>query len=117
MSPWHVVPDEWKPRLRAHLRATRGEDRDRLSAQDFRGEQSVHLTFADGSFALFRYAFAILDEAGERCIVFTEHCGYHVFPVGADGVEIMRTVSPQASPDAAPAPSRGEDQPPAPTAS
>ena len=34
MSRWHVVPDEWKPRLRAHLRATCGEDRDRLSAYE-----------------------------------------------------------------------------------
>jgi hypothetical protein len=92
MSRWHVVPDEWKPRLRAYLRATCGEDRDRLSAHDFRCDQSVHLQFDDGSFALFQYAFAILDEAGERCMVFTEHCGYHVFPVGAGGVQVMRAV-------------------------
>ena len=90
-SPWHV-PDEWKPRLRAYLRATCGEDRDRLSAGDFRGDQSVHIQFVDGSFAMFRYAFAVLDEAGERCMVFTEHCGYHVFPVGAGGVKVMRSV-------------------------
>ena len=32
---WHFVPDEWKPRLRAYLVATRGEDRDLLSAGDF----------------------------------------------------------------------------------
>jgi hypothetical protein len=92
VSPWHEVPDEWKPRLRAHLRATHGEDRDRLSAHDFRGDQSVQLTFDDGSFALFRYAFAVLDEAGERCMVFTEHCGYHVFPVGVGGVQVVREV-------------------------
>ena len=36
--------------------------------------------------------FAILDEAGERCMVFTEHCGYHVFPVGAGGVKVVREV-------------------------
>ena len=91
-SPWHVVPDEWKPRLRAYLRETCGEDRDRLSAHDFRGDQTVHLQFADGSFALFKYAFAVLDEAGERCLVLTEHCGYHVFPVGVDGIEVVRSV-------------------------
>ena len=100
MSKWHEVPDEWKPRLRAYLRATCGEDRDRLSAGDFRGDQSVHLQFDDGSFALFRYAFAIMDEAGERCMVFTEHCGYHVFPVGADGVQVVRAVPPDQAPDA-----------------
>ncbi len=91
-SPWQVVPDEWKPRLRAHLLATGGEDRDHLSAYDFRADQSVHLTFGDGSFAVFRYAFAVFDEAGGRCMVFTEHCGYHMFPVGADGVEVVRAV-------------------------
>ncbi len=25
-------------------------------------------------------------------MVFTEHCGYHLFPVGADGVEVVRSV-------------------------
>jgi hypothetical protein len=100
--PWHVVPDEWKPRLRAHLRATCGEDRDRLSARDFRGDQLVRLNFDDGSFALFRHAFAVLDEAGERCMVFTEHCGYHVFPVGAVGTEVLRSVPVVGGPDAEP---------------
>ncbi len=99
---WHVVPDEWKPRLRAHLRAACGEDRDRLSARDFRGDQSVHLTFDDGSFALFRYAFVVLDEAGERCLVLTEHCGYHAFPVGAGGVEVVRSVALSGGQDAEP---------------
>jgi hypothetical protein len=99
---WHVVPDEWKPRLRAYLRATCGEDRDRLSAHDFSSRQSVHLRFDDGSFALFRFAFAVLDEAGERCMVFTEHCGYHVFPVGVGGVELVQTVPLGVQPDAEP---------------
>jgi hypothetical protein len=86
----HLVPDEWKPRLRAYLHASCGEDRDWLSAHDFPARQSVLLHFDDGSFARFRYAFAVLDESGERCMVFTEHCGYHVFPVGAGGVEVVR---------------------------
>ena len=57
MSRWHVVPDEWKPRLRAYLRATCGLDRDGLWAHDFRGDQSVHLQFDDGWFARSRYDF------------------------------------------------------------
>ena len=97
---WHVVPDEWKPRLRAHLRAARGEDRDRLSAGDFDCDQSVHVRFDDGSFAVFQYAFAVFDPAGQRCMVFTEHCGYHVFPVGPDGVEVRRAVPTDETPDA-----------------
>lgn len=57
MSRWHVIPDEWKPRLRAYLRTTCGEDRDWLLTHDFHGDQSVHLQFDDGSFALFWYDF------------------------------------------------------------
>jgi hypothetical protein len=86
----HVVPDEWKPRLRAYLLATFGEDRERLSASDF-SAQSVHLHFDDGSFARFHYAFVVFDDAGKQCMVFTEHCGYHVFPVGNDGVQVLPT--------------------------
>ena len=92
MSEWHLVPDEWKSRLRDHLLATCGEDRYSLSAYDFRSDQSVCLQFDDGSFALFRNAFAVFDEPGERCMVFTEHCGYHLFPVGASCVQVLRSV-------------------------
>ena len=102
MSRWHVVPEEWKSRLRTYLRATCGEVRDRLLTHDFRSDQSVHLTFDDGSFALFRYAFAVLNEAGEQCMVFTEHCGYHVFPVGAGGVQVVRSVPLDGVQDAEP---------------
>jgi hypothetical protein len=93
MTDWQFIPDEWKPRLRAYLLATTGQESERLSAANFRADQSVHLQFVDGSFAIFRYAFAILDEKKDRCIVFTEHCGYHVFPVGEDGLDIVRSVS------------------------
>jgi hypothetical protein len=86
------VPEEWKPRLRAYLRAKRGEDRDYLSAYDFSTRQSVVINFPDGSFALFRYAFVLWDEAGRECAVFTEHCGYHVFAVGDGEVEVVQSV-------------------------
>lgn len=102
VSPWHVIPEEWKPRLRAYLRAICGEDRDHISAHDFRCDQLVHLTFDDGSFAMYHYAFAVLDESGERCMVFTEHCGYHVFPVGTDGVQFVQAMPPDGSADAKP---------------
>ncbi len=97
---WHVVPDEWKPRLRAYLWRKCGEDRDRLSASDFSARQSVLVHFPDGSFALFRNAFAIPDEAGRAVMVFTEHCGYHVFPVGPDEVEVVQPAPLGLEPDA-----------------
>ena len=55
-----VVPEAWKPHLRRYLR----EDRGRLSAGDFRFDQSVIIRFRDGSHVLFRFAFAIRDKVG-----------------------------------------------------
>jgi hypothetical protein len=34
----------------------------------------------DGSFAEFRYAFALVSEHRRAIAVFTEHCGHHLFP-------------------------------------
>jgi hypothetical protein len=59
-----VVPEAWKPHLRRYLR----EDRDRLSAGDFRSAQSVIIRFPDGSHVLFRYAFAIRDKVGAELV-------------------------------------------------
>jgi hypothetical protein len=87
------IPDDWKPRLREYLRERCGEDRDRLLASDFSARQSVIIRFADGSQVLFRHAFAIRDEAKREVAVFTEHCGYHVFPLGDAEVEIVETAS------------------------
>ena len=86
------VPNEWKPRLRAYLRAKCGVDREQLSAIDFSVHQSVAIRFPDGSYALFRYAFVIWDETGRECAVFTEHCGYHVFAVNRTEVEVLQNV-------------------------
>ena len=86
------VPEEWKHRLKAYLQDKCGESRDRLSATDFPADQSVAIHFSDGSFALFKYAFAIWDETGRECAVFTEHCGYHIFSVDRTEVEILRSL-------------------------
>jgi hypothetical protein len=97
-ASFREIPEEWKPRLRAWQERNRGERRDRLSAGDFPGDTAVRLTFEDGSFALFRHAFAVPDEAGRRFMVFTEHGGYHIFPVGADGVEVVSLATGGAIP-------------------
>ena len=86
-----IVPESWRPRLRQYLRDRRGDERDRLSAGDFSPGQSVSIRFHDGSYVLFRYAFAIRDEGAGEVIVFTEHCGYHVFPLGDAEVEELRS--------------------------
>ncbi|HEX8392374.1 MAG TPA: hypothetical protein VF665_08475 [Longimicrobium sp.] len=87
----HAVPDRWRTRLREHILATTGEDRDQFRAHDFQGDRSLRLDFPDGSFALFRYAFHLQDEHLREVAVFTEHCGYHFFPSGELRVEELET--------------------------
>ena len=86
------APEPWKPRLRQYLRERCGEDRDRLSAYDFPQNQNIFIRFPDRSQVFFRYAFAITDEAGDEVAVFTEHCGYHVFPADEAEVETLRSI-------------------------
>jgi hypothetical protein len=89
-----VVPEAWQPRLREYLRLRHGADRDRLSAGDFPPDQSVMIRFPDGSQVHFRCALAMTDESVGEVAVFTEHCGYHVFPADGAEVEILRSVGP-----------------------
>lgn len=51
-----------------------------LSATDFPTGSRLRLTFPDKSEVRFNYAFHIQSEAKGVIAVFTEHCGYHVFP-------------------------------------
>lgn len=86
-----VVPDAWKWRLRQYIRERCGEERDGLTAGDFPAGQAVIIRFPDGSYAHFRHAFAIMDASAGEVAVFTEHCGYHVFPSGDAEVEALRS--------------------------
>jgi hypothetical protein len=76
----------------AYLRARGSQERDQLSASDFSTGQSVIIRFPDGSQVLFRYAFAIPDENAQEVAVFTEHCGYHVFPMYDAELEVVQSV-------------------------
>lgn len=51
----------------------------RLSAYDF--NTAVSVSFEDGSHAFFDSAFAVPGPARNELAVFTEHCGYHIFPL------------------------------------
>ena len=51
-----------------------------LSVYDFAYSKEVKLKFPDDSTAHFKYAFAVWKEDRGTIAVFTEHCGYHVFP-------------------------------------
>jgi len=78
LGPW-PIPQGFEQLVRDHIRRTRGEDRDHLSAYDFPQDHSVRLGFPDGSFAYFEHAFFIEDPTRQLVAVFREHCGYHVF--------------------------------------
>lgn len=78
------LPDRWKVRLAGHLQA---KGRDRLGASDFPHHLMIRL--CDGSEAKFNHAFALRDDSLDEVAVFTEHCGYHVFPGYETVIEIM----------------------------
>lgn len=77
----HEIPEPWKERVRQHVLDTTGETRDYLNAYNFRSNRHVYLRFPDGSFALFRNAFSLSAPDQGEVAVFTEHCGYHFFPL------------------------------------
>lgn len=54
--------------------------RNGLSIRDFQSNAEVELQFADKSHAKFNFAFFIASREKNAVAVFTEHCGYHVFP-------------------------------------
>ena len=51
-----------------------------LSAGDFPLDHDLRITLMDGSFVHFKYAIAVPNQRKRAIAVFTEHCGYHVFP-------------------------------------
>ncbi|WP_395737382.1 hypothetical protein [Prosthecobacter sp.] len=80
------LPARWQARLLEHLRR---KGRDRLGAEDFPGGTTLVLRFEDESEVRFQYAFAIHDESLGEIGMFTEHCGYHVFPAGGTVMKIV----------------------------
>lgn len=52
-----------------------------LSATDF--HEQVEIKFQDGSYALFNYAFFVVNQSSKTCAIFTEHCGYFEFSSAA----------------------------------
>jgi hypothetical protein len=75
---YHDLPDRWKDRLAEYIHDELGEDRDQLGAYDF--PYHLKISFPDGSTVFFYWAFFIPDPEQNEAAVFTEHCGYHLFP-------------------------------------
>lgn len=83
------LPERWKSKLKDHINREFGKNRQRLSATDFR--HALKMNFADGSFLFFHYAFYILDREANEVGVFTEHCGYHIFPLNDTKLKLLET--------------------------
>lgn len=60
--------------------------------------KTIRIVLMDESVVEFRYALFIVNELRKAIAVFTEHCGYHVFPyheavIYADGELVYRQVN------------------------
>ena len=83
------LPERWAVKLKAYLREELGVNRDSLSAEEF--HHSLKINFEDGSYAFFGFAFYLLDRKLNEIAVFTEHCGYHIFPLLGTEVEQLES--------------------------
>jgi hypothetical protein len=83
------LPLRWAEKLETYLRDNGIADRNHLLATDFRHHLKINLD--DGSFVFFNYAFYLLDRELNEVGVFTEHCGYHVFPLLGAQLELFES--------------------------
>lgn len=74
------LPERWKVKLQQHVATTGGGEFRGLSASDFLSS-TVAITFEDDSRVEFKYAFVVEAPEFREVAVFTEHCGYHIFPL------------------------------------
>ena len=77
--PFDTLPEHWQHWVETWAYERSGGKRNRLGLEDFNG--SVKLHFPDDSYAVFEFAVYAVDEERQELAVFTEHCGYHVFPL------------------------------------
>lgn len=64
-----------------------------LVTNDFSSSDGLKLIFPDESYAQFQWAFFVTNSLRREVAVFTEHCGYHVFPLS--GTTIHQITSKQ----------------------
>jgi hypothetical protein len=74
------LPLRWKERVERLVQERTGGTRSGFGASDFPVGKVVHLTFPDGSSADFRFGVVVEAPEINEVGVFTEHCGYHIFP-------------------------------------
>jgi hypothetical protein len=85
------LPPRWKTKVVEWIRAFADDSRERFGAGDFPCSHSISMTFDDGSTASFFYAILIEAPESNEVGVFTEHCGYHIFPLAGTHVARIET--------------------------
>ena len=82
------LPERWKAKVQDYLTAEGETKYKTLSASDFSAYSTVKITFEDYSKVEFKYAFIIKAPEFNKVGIFTEHCGYHLFPL-YEGLELV----------------------------
>ncbi|WP_400190781.1 hypothetical protein [Hymenobacter sp. B81] len=80
------LSERWQVKLSEYL-LDKGSKYQTLGASDFPLDSVVSITFEDDSKVEFRYAFVIEAPEWREVAVFTEHYGYHLFPL-YDGMNL-----------------------------
>lgn len=83
------LPERWASKLKTYLREELRVNRNNLSAEDFRN--SLKISFEDNSYAFFEFAFYLIDRDLNEVAVFTEHCGYHIFPLSGTHLKVYES--------------------------
>jgi hypothetical protein len=81
------LPVFWQEKIAEYIKEKYNEDRRQLNATDFR--HNVMLNLHDGSSVYFKNAFYLLDGEKKEVGIFTEHCGYHIFPFYEAEIELL----------------------------
>ncbi len=93
----HHVPDRWHSQLDSYVRENTSGEHRALSAVSFQNHVAIRL--ADGSHAFFRHAFYLVDRDLDEIAVFTEHCGYHIFPLFDAQIELLDSINTDVGTD------------------
>ncbi len=93
----HHVPDRWQSQFDAYVRDNSSGKHRSLGASDF--HHHVMIRFPDGSHAMFRHSIYLVDRELNEIALFTEHCGYHYFPLFDAEIELLSPVHDDVSTD------------------
>ncbi len=81
----------WRMLLAEHIKNLTGGKFTSPGARHF--TEMIILRFPDGSRADFTFAFHLIDGERGEVAVFTEHCGYHIFPLADTRIDVKQRQS------------------------